>query len=245
MCYLSKSLSHAKKPTNANIASIESNSKQEIINTIAAASRMSPRSVAEDTPAAQSENRANKKESFLYFKFAQPLASRTDLDRFISDIPVGIVDAVLTPNFFACGRWVVRVDDQAVAKLMKRANDDVYGRVAIERITSYDYVMMNTAQKVRITNSSIRVQGHSPRMGRPELQYLFEDFGVTYKDIRLLQNEDSPHLDKNTQQQSRPHTFSGDWFVRFPTSELARSAYHQREGSIVRGHKLILTLYDI
>jgi hypothetical protein len=237
--HLSKVPPNARTPVIEDIDSIGSNTKPEPVR---ASLDSSPRIVAEDN-----ETSAPKKESYLFVKFSQPLASRRDLDRFINDIPVGMVDAVLTPNLFAFGRWIVRVDDQAAAKLMKRASDDVFGRVAIDRITSYDYVKMSTAHKVKIFNSSIRVQGHSPRMGRPELQYLFEDFGVTHKDIHLLEIENPSQQDKKKtqQQQSPPHTFSGDWFVKFPSSELARSAYHQRDGSIVRGHKLVLTLYDI
>lgn len=247
-----------RSPCGVRISSLRhlsnATSGREVTSTITAASAR-PRSSGQDAGASKGSQEAsssagrggeNKKESFLYLKFSQPLAARRDLDLFISDIPVRSADAVLTPNFFTCGRWVVRVDDDGAAELMKRVNHDVFGRLSVERISSYDYVKMQSAYKLRINNASVRVQGHSTRMGRPELQYLFEDFGVSYKDIRFLEVNRPVHLQRQRNpQQSPPHTFVGDWIVKFASPELARNAYQQRDGSIVRGHKIVLTHYDI
>lgn len=165
----------------------------------------------------------------LLIKFEQMFASGADLNDFLGDIKPIDVDAVLSKMMYPSGKWIVEVSDSDAVELAKRARLDQFGRLSVQYLTRAEANEVSSSRMHKISRSSLRLRstGH---ITKADVHYIFEDFGVTYDSIRkaTVSNDKLP-----------------DFIIEFNKFENALNAHKQKDGMIVGGHIISLTLYDI
>jgi hypothetical protein len=178
-----------------------------------------------------------KREAFtrcLLLKYEQIFASRRDLQEFLGDVrPVGRgsegVDAVLSKMLYPSGRWIVEVTDADATVLAKRAKADPFERLTVQYLTKTEVDALPRSTSSRIFRNCLRLRS-TGSISKTDIHYIFEDFGVTFPSIRILQvsNDKFP-----------------DFLISFSNFNDALNAHKQKDGMHVDGHNISLTLYDI
>ena len=164
--------------------------------------------------------------------FNQEYASRADLDRMFGDLQIDNVDAILSRSLNPMGQWVLSATDKAVqSEILKRSYQDLYRRTQASHIDQYDVKYLTTASKFRIYRNMLRVHRDEKNFTLSELEYVFDTFDLSPNPFRTIRTND--------------RTTSKDWYVSFKSFEDAISAYQQKDGFIISGSRLFLTLYDI
>lgn len=179
-----------------------------------------------------SQNKADTRRDFsrfLLLKFEQIFASRADLREFLGDVRPIYDDAVLSKMLYPSGKWVVEVSDSDALALSKKARMDPFGRLTVQYLTKAEVGELSTSKNHKIFRNALRLRT-SGDITKPDVHYIFEDFGVSFDSIRkvFVSNDKFP-----------------DYIITFSNYNSALNAHKQKDGIIVGGHSISLTLYDI